>query len=276
MIYTNKLNLPKVFEKLQERKDPIPHRYGITELLGSTREIKLKRKYFDKLEEDISEHIPALFGSAVHKVFEENSNPEESEIKMEVEFGEDVVVGIIDHVDGDIIEDYKTCSVSKYTKQDFDDYKMQVYAYAYMRMIKFGIISRKGKIYMLMKDWSKIKAYKSSNYPTSPIYVLEFPIYDSDYDFIFNYINNKLKELNNNELPLCSDEDRWYTGTTYAVYKNVGDKKAALVAETEQEAHDYITNKCDGKGEIQVRKGEYLKCKYYCLCSKFCDQCKED
>jgi len=54
------------------------------------------------------------------------------------------------------------------------------------------------------------------------------------------------------------------------VFKKVGDKKAAIVCDSEQEAHDYITNKCDGAGEIQVRKGECLKCKYYCKVSKWC------
>ena len=74
----------------------------------------------------------------------------------------------------------------------------------------------------------------------------------------------------------CTDTERWYTGDKYAVYRNVGDKRAALVADTEQEAHDFITNKCGGAGEIQVRKGESLKCKYYCRVSKFCEYAKEE
>ena len=45
------------------------------------------------------------------------------------------------------------------------------------------------------------------------------------------------------ELPMCTDEDRWYTGTKYAVYKKVGDARAAYVADTEKDAHNYITNK---------------------------------
>ena len=127
-----------------------------------------------------------------------------------------------------------------------------------------------------MKDWSKIKAANSSNYPSSAIYVWKYTIQDSDYDFIEQYIKNKLDEINTaiatGVLPECSDEDRWYTGTEYAVYKNAGDKKAAIVCDTEEEAHGYITNKCNGAGEIQVRKGEYLKCKHYCNCSKFCQK----
>ena len=91
---------------------------------------------------------------------------------------------------------------------------------------------------------------------------------------IEKWLRNKLQEIEYGWkfLPRCTDEERWYTGTKYAVYKNVGDKKAAYVTDSEQDAHNYITNKCDGAGEIQVRKGEYLKCKYYCNCSKFCEK----
>lgn len=279
MIYTNKLNLPEVFNtiaKQREEKSYTEHRYSVTELLDPIQEIKLKRKYWNSIEVDISESITALFGSAVHKVFEENSNPEESEVKLEVQFGEVVVVGVIDHVKDDLIEDYKTTSASKVIKKDFSDHEMQIKIYALLRFKKYNIITRKGKLYYLMKDYSKIKASKSSNYPASPIYIHEFDIKDSDYDYVEKFIKDKLKELNSNNYHTCSDSDRWYTGTEYAVYKNVSDKRAALVTDNEQEAHDFIKNKCEGAAEIRVRKGNYTKCENYCLVNKFCEQYRKE
>ena len=273
MIYTNKLNLPGVFAKIVSSKKPMNHRYSITELLSSTKEIKLTRKYWDSIEVDVSDCVNMLFGSAVHKVFEENSPFEESEVKYEVQFGEDTVVGIADNVVDDTISDYKTATTSK---KDFTDYEDQIKAYALLRFKKYGVITRKGIAYVLFKDWSKIKAQTSSNYPSSPIYVHKFDINDSDYDYIERKIKNKLKELNSEEVPNCTDEERWYTGTKYAVYRNASDKKAAYVTDSEDDAHNYITNKCDGAGEIQVRKGEYLKCKLYCNCNKFCDQWRKE
>lgn len=280
MKYTNKLNLPKVFERLNQSRELIPNRYSVTELLLSTQEIILTRKYYSEIEEDISDCIPALFGSAVHKVFEENSNPEESEVKLEYQFGEDTIVGIIDHVKDDLIEDYKTCSVSKITKQDFSEHELQIKLYAFLRFKKTGIITRKGTLYYLMKDWSKVKASTGGNYPNSPIYIHSFEIQDSDYDLAENYLTKKLSEIHHylnvkdEELLSCSDEERWYTGTDYAVYKNVGDKRAAYVTKDEEDAHNYITNKCNGSGEVQVRKGQNLKCELYCLVNKFCKQFK--
>lgn len=273
MIYTNKLNLPSVFTKIASSKEPIPHRYGITELLGSTKEIKLTRKHWNDIEIDVSDCVNMLFGSAVHKVFEENSCYEESEVKYEVQFGNDIVVGIADVVKDDEISDYKTATTSK---KDYKDYEEQIMAYALLRFKKTGYITRKGKAIVLFKDWSKIKAASGGNYPQSPIYVHMFDIQDSDYDYIENKIKNKLNILNSDNIIDCTEEERWYTGTKYAVYKNVSDKKALYVTDNEEDAHNYITNKCNGAAEIQIRRGEYLKCKHYCNCNKFCDQWRKE
>ena len=279
MKITNKLNLPEVFVKLatsdKEYKD---HRYSVTELLMPTREIILNRKYAHEIETDVADTIPALFGTAIHKIFEE-AEPENAEVKLETVInGEDTIVGIIDKIRDDAIEDYKTCSVSKVMKQDFDDWKLQGFIYAWMWFLKTGEIKRVFRNRALMKDWSKIKAAMSSDYPKSPIYTYECRIEDSDYDFAERYVHDKLKDIHRAELinlPECTDSERWYTGTKYAVYKKVGDARAAYVADTEEDAHNYITNRCNGAGEIQVRKGEYLKCNYYCSCNKFCNQYKK-
>lgn len=268
MKITNKLNLPEVFERIVSSNPPKEHRYSVTELLNPTKEIKLTRKYWNEIELDVSDCVNMLFGSAVHKVFEENSPYEESEVKYEVQFDEDTIVGIADVVKDDEITDYKTATTSK---KDYKDYEDQILAYSLLRLKKTGYITRKGKAIVLFKDWSKIKAASGGNYPQSPIYVHKFDINDSDYDYIEKKIIDKLKELNQEEIPECTDEERWYTGTKYAVYKNVGDKRAIAVCDTEQEAHDCITNKCNGAGQIEVRKGEYLKCKHYCNCCKFCN-----
>lgn len=272
MIITNKLNLPEPFNSLakKDEKEFDNSRFSVTELLEPTREIILKRKYYHLLTEDVSDMIPALLGTAFHKMMEELTNDNETEVKYELKLGEYTLVGKIDKIDGDTICDYKTCKVSKITKKDFTNDRLQGLMYAYIRLMVTGVKTTKLKFYNLMKDWSKI-SYKS-DYPLYPIYIWEYDIQDSDYDFIEKFIKNKLNDIKEgfNNLPACSDEEKWYTGTKYAVYKNVNDKRATYITDTETDAHNYITNKCGGAGEIKVRKGENLKCKYYCLCSKFC------
>ena len=277
MKITNKLGLPESFVVYanKDNREYKERRYSVTELLLPTREIKLNRKYAQEIEIDVADTIPALFGTAVHKVLEDNTpilTGLNTEMSIEMQFGEDTIAGRIDLFDSNELEitDYKTCSVSKVMKEDFEDFRKQGLMYALGIFKKYGIISKRLKFPCLMKDWSKIKSLTSSNYPASAIYIWKYEISDSDYDYIEGYIKDKLNDINREEMPVCTDEERWYTGTKYAVYKNAGDKRAAIVCDTEEEAHGYITNKCEGAGQIEVRKGEYLKCKYYCNCSKFC------
>jgi len=273
---TNRYNLPQALVNLTKDKEYIENRYSITELLGSTREILLSRKHAKEIEVDVADTIPALFGSAVHKLLEE-ADSENAEVKMEYTLEDGTtIVGIADKISEDAIEDYKTCSVSKIQKQDFDDWRKQGLAYAWLHYKLTGEIKRKLKFHALMKDWSKLRCVNSSNYPTVPLYTWEYNISDSDYDYIEKLIKNKVMDIKSGNMSVCTDEERWFTGNKYAVFRKVGDKRAAIVCDTEREAHDYITNKCDGAGEIEVRKGECLKCKYYCKVAKFCEYAKED
>lgn len=272
---TNKFNLPQALVNLVKEKEYQENRYSVTELLNPTREILLTRKHAKEIEFDVSDSITALFGSAVHKLLEE-ADSENAEVKMEYQMGQDTIVGITDKIEGDTIVDYKTCSVSKIQKQDFSEWRDQGLCYAWLIYKLTGEIKRKLRFYGLLKDWSKLRCFKSPNYPVSPLYTWEYDILDSDYDYIENKIEQKLKDIKSGNMEQCSLSDRWYTGDEYAVYKNVGDKRAAYVATSEEDAHNYISNKLGGAGEIQVRKGESLKCKYYCKVSKFCEYAKED
>ena len=281
MIITNKLNLPEAFVRATSSDDHKfePMRFSVTELLLPTKQIVLQREHFDEIKEDVADRIPAMIGTAIHALLEKLA-PEnvETESKIESQFDQFTLAGKIDCliVDDQEIDDYKSCSVSKVMKKDFQDWLNQGLMYALLVYLKRNIIIRKFKIYALMKDWSKLKANCSADYPQSAIYVWEYNIQDSDYDYITTFIKNKFNEIqlammSHNQLE-CTDEERWYTGTKYAVYKKAGDLKAAKVFDTEEEAHQFITEKCNGTGEIQVRPGEYLKCKYYCNAKEFCNQ----
>lgn len=274
MKYTNKLNLPEVFVnfyKSDKTHEFDENRYSVTEILDSVKSIILNRKHREEIEVDICDTIPALFGSAVHEVLEKNAPTDvRTEVKMEYKFGSKTLVGRCDvlNIKDLVIEDYKTCSASKVIKQDFNDYYLQGMMYAFMEYLIEDIKIKKLKFYMLMKDWSKLKSINMSSYPKSPIFVWEYNISDSDYIYIDNYIHKKFKEIDEG-IKDCSDEEKWYTGDKYAVYKNIGDKRASKVFDTREEAEKYMDeNKCS---YMDVRKGENLKCNYYCNVKKWCN-----
>ena len=75
-------------------------------------------------------------------------------------------------------------------------------------------------------------------------------------------------------IPECTAEERWQKKDVYAVRKE-GRKSAVKLFETQKEAEEKITEL--GKDHyLEIRKGESMKCKNYCLCSKFCNFCKEN
>ena len=64
----------------------------------------------------------------------------------------------------------------------------------------------------------------------------------------------------------CSDEERWYAGSTFALMKE-GNKRATKVADTREELGE------PAKGFfIEERKGGYRRCEGYCEVAPFCPQ----
>ena len=271
---TNKLNIPQIFiDCVENNREFQQNRYSVTELLQPTQCIQLIRKHFNEIDEDAADLIPALIGTAVHKMLQEKTPEENAEVKLETQFKNIQLVGILDYLDlkNLLITDYKVTSVYKYQAQEFDDYYKQGALYSLLVYLIYDVKIKKVNFQLLLKDWSKIKALTTNNYPASPIVKVEYDINDSDFDFIIEWLNNKLLELSSNKNE-CSDSDRWYTGKKYAVYKKAGDKRASYITNDEIDAHNYITNKCDGAAEIQVRQGENIKCKYYCKARSVCPQ----
>jgi hypothetical protein len=67
----------------------------------------------------------------------------------------------------------------------------------------------------------------------------------------------------------CTDEERWYTGDSFAI-KKPGGKRALKVFRDKKEAEDHLATL---KGyEIEHRHGTYTRCENYCEASKWCAQ----
>lgn len=277
MRITNKENLPLPFVRMTEEEyEYKPKRYSVTTLLKPTREIILNRRYHKEIEQDCSDMIWLLFGKAVHSVLEQYSEgtSEFAEEKLEVTLENGYTVsGVIDLYDIDKAEvvDYKTASVWKAIYKDYEDWRKQGLMYAWL-LRQNGLPCNKVTFYAILKDWSKTKAKTDAEYPKLPIVRAEFDI--KDLDEIDSYIKAKINELifyedkPDNELPLCSEEDRWHDKDTFAVMKN-GRKSALRVLNSMGEAEKWKSE--NGGDYIEVRKGVNKKCVDYCLCCTKCD-----
>lgn len=258
---TNKYNLPQkiVDILLEDRYEKTPHRYSVTEIINSTAEVILKRRYPDYYIPDASEFIPRLFGTAFHSLFDDGS--EFAEQKLEVKIDDvTTLVGKIDRLENDIITDYKTTSSYKVKIGDFSDWDSQGLIYAWM-CYKNATAVKLIRFIAFIKDWSVGQAERDPLYPQSQIYVYEFEPSISEILETGREIERKIYEIENNLntpdnlLPFPKDEELWKTPDKWAVWKN-GGKRAIRVCDSEAEA------KKVGGDYIEFREGVYNKLKY--------------
>ena len=278
MQITNNYNLPKaLIDAIEENHTPIDKHYSVTTLLKPIREILLNRRYYNEIKQDVSDMVWLIFGSAVHKIIEEADKTGFAEYELEELILDDYYfTGICDLYDKEnfCVQDWKTTSVWKIIHQEFEDWRKQGLMYAWL-LRKKGHYVGKLKFNALLKDWSPTDAKFKSDYPQHPIYIWEHDITESEMQEIESFILTQFKALRvceklpDDMLPICSLEERWNLGDKYAVYKT-GRKTAVKICDTEEEAHQAITDLCGGIGEIQVRKGEDKKCENYCLCKEYC------
>lgn len=282
MKITNKMGLPQAFvEMAQSDYTPTPKRYSATALLKGVREVILERRHGGEIEQDVSDMIWLLFGTAVHSILEHQTEgaTEFKETYVEMPVGYYKVSGRFDLYDAatQTITDYKTCSVWKIIHQDFDDWKKQLLIYAAI-MNYTGFPAKHGQIVAMMKDHSKSKAKFDSTYPQFPVLQIKFDFSEVDFAKINAFIHDRLAEISaaeklpDNELPVCTPEERYNSGNKFAVMKK-GRKTALKVCNSADEANEYLETR--GGDYIEYRPGEDKKCKDYCSACEFCNYYRE-
>ena len=295
MKVTNKLNLPKqLVELVNSDYKPTPHQYSCTTILKPTRQIILERRYGDQIEQDVSEMCWMIFGIAVHSVIESAKEDEGQfkEEKLKVDLGKywEELKGYYLSGRSDMIDllkkkitDWKTCSAWKVIYKDFEDWRREMLIYAWMvKDIGFNIDEAEAVAFI--KDHNKTKSKIDRTYPPLPIWVENFDFSEKEFEEIKEFVYNKFMELKkyenakDEELPMCSLEERWNTGNKYAVKKN-NNKTAVRVFETLEEAGKYLEtvqkNNVKDNYWIEKREGVDKKCLDYCSCCHFCPYYKE-
>jgi hypothetical protein len=259
MRITNKYNLPAELIKIVELNErvPVAHHYSVTELLKPIKEIILWRRYYDIINQDISELVTAAFGTAFHTMMESvSTGGTEERVEREISDGVSLS-GRYDKLENYTLYDYKTTSVWKYQNGDFSDYKKQGLMYAWL-LRKNGLYVDKLVFYMFLKDHSLSRKRFQTDYPDTAFGIYEHTISAIDMVEIENYITERIKliefylEYKDDDLPYPTHVESWYTGDKYAVMKN-GSARAVKLCDTRAEAEKY-------KGDyIEVRYGEHLK-----------------
>ena len=285
MKITNKFNVPETLVALATRDYYTKGKsdYSVTEIISPPRIQRLRREHFEEIEQDVSDMLWMLLGTALHVVAERSEvSGHTNEERLSVAIDGIILSGAIDlqkdDADGITITDYKFTSAWA-LMNDKPEWEQQqnIYKYLVERVKKKPV---KGlKICALIRDWSRRDAQNKADYPQAPIQVIDIPMwtFDRTEHFIKERVemhrDSKVNADWGEELPLCSEEERWVRPTTYAVKKE-GRKTAVRVFDTQDEADALLKEMPEkDKGFIEIRKGEAVRCTgNFCGVSQWCSQ----
>jgi len=282
VIITNKLRLPQQLVNMAKRDYKFePNEYRVTQLLKGIRETILERRHYHEIEQDVSDMIWLLFGTAVHSIIEHHkeADHEFKEERIKIRIGNYILSGKFDlyNAETKTITDYKTCSIWKVVNGDYEDWRRQLLIYAYM-LQSIGFPVEKAEIIALMKDHSKAQAKRKADYPKQPARKITFTFSGQDFKEIENWLHlrfeqiSKAEKLPDDKLPLCTPEERFNSGDKFAVMRK-GRKTALRVLDSYEKAEEWM--EYNGGDYIEVRKGEDKKCQDYCSACEFCNYYKE-
>ena len=289
---TNETGLPAtvaaVAVKLSESHPVMGEKeFSTTEVLKSVRQIVLKRRYREQITEDINDTFPRWFGTAVHKLLEDESagNPDfmtEQRLNYESPDGFSFS-GQFDVLDmkNNMLIDYKTAKVATIdARRKLKDREWLDQLYLYSFLIGETMDRprpRKGMIVAFATDWSKRQVRMKKGYPEHPIQMLEWDLDDEDY---LSYLIGRtaermdeayrLRDRPDKEIPLCTYSDCWCE-ENWAIMKP-GAKKAVRVFSSEAEARAAYDEMGDGELRIYHRVSDFKNCRDYCPVSGFCQQ----
>jgi hypothetical protein len=224
-----------------------------------------------------------LLGTALHVVAERSEVAgHTNEERLSVGIDDIMLSGAIDlqkdDEDGITITDYKFTSAWA-LMNDKPEWEQQqnIYKYLVERVKRRPVKAL--KICALIRDWSRRDAMNKPSYPQAPIQVIDIPMwtFDRTEAFIKERVDlhraSKVQDDWDEELTLCTEEERWIRETKYAVKKE-GRKTAVRVLDTEEEAKELLATMTEkDKGFIEIRKGEAVRCTgNFCGVAQWCSQ----
>lgn len=290
MKVTNQFNLPAtllnaVKDDEYDKGDSV---LSVTQLISSPRIVLLQDLNADNLVVDVVDRVPALLGTAVHKIIEKGSKDLPNHIVEERMFADvngwkisGAVDLQIDNGDGTWeINDYKVTSVYSVMDEKIE-WIQQLNCYANLALRAHGRNVTKLKIIAILRDWQRKQASIKPDYPQSQVVIVDIPVWtiEDQANFIHTRVllHQQAKKLvdKGDSLPYCTNQERWLRGEAWAVMKE-GRKSAVKLYDNEKEARGCADNLGAGYS-VEHRPGSPVRCAgNYCMVSSWCRQYQEE
>lgn len=290
MNITNRFNLPvtllnAVKDDEYDRGDSV---LSVTQLISSPRIVLLQDLNADNLTADVVDRVPALLGTAVHKIIEKGSKDIPNHIVEERLFAEILGWKIsgavdlqIDNGDGTWeINDYKVTSVYSVMDEKIE-WIQQLNSYAFLARQAHGRSVTRLRIIAILRDWQRKQAEMKPDYPQSQVLAVDIPLWTDEQQSDFVHDRVALHQLakkmvdSGNPVPYCTDQERWLRGETWAVMKE-GRKSAVKLYGNEEDSINYSSSLGDGH-YVEHRPGTPVRCAgNYCMVAQWCRQYQEE
>jgi len=279
MIITNKHGVPEPLVTLASKEYYSKGKsdYSVTEIMSPPKIKRLREQYNDEVTQDVSDMLWNLLGSALHVVMERGET--EGWTKEERLFKEMDGVTISGAIDlqqetpeGVVIIDYKFTSAWAVMQEKVEwQQQLNVYKWLVETVKRKKVIGL--KICALVRDFNRHET--KEGYPKASIEMVDIPMWDSvtTEAYVRERLNlhrdAKVSADFGEELPACSDLDRWQSETIYAV-KREGRKTAIRLFKSIEEATELAEKE---KGYVETRLGEPKRCTgNYCGVAQWCEQ----
>lgn len=296
MKITNRHGLPETIVRAvqDDEYDKGDSVLSVTQLISPPRIVILQNLNADNLEVDVSDRVPALLGTAVHKILEKGSKDLANHHLEERLFDEiegwkisGAVDVQIDNGDGTWeINDYKVTSVYS-VQSDKPEWEQQLNCYAYLAYKNHGRKVTSLKIVAILRDWLRKQSELKPDYPQSQIAIVDIPVWTPEEQEAFIrgrvLLHQAAKKAVDSTEPLvyCTDEERWVRGESWALMKE-GRKSAVKLYDSKEDAEAAARD--SGSSErgrtghyVEHRPGLPIRCSgNFCLVARYCRQWQEE
>ncbi len=243
----------------------------VTTLLKPPRAVALEKLHRDEIVEDASDRLWSLVGQIGHSILERAGKDMFAERRLFTKVRGWKVSGQVDLIPPDVLIDYKFTTVWSCKEGLKPEWEQQLNL-LHLLCVSNGIPIVKAQVVAIYRDWSKLEARRSPDYPRHQVQVFDVPLWSfADAEA---WLEDRVQKhqaaqsaLEKN-LPECAPGERWAKPSKWAIHKE-GRERAVKLHDTEASAQEHLST-LDAKHRIEHRPGEQVRCQSYCSARPWC------